>query len=142
MKKVLSIFLALSMLIVPVGAMSCFADEGAGAGNHHGSLMKRKAESVQIVAEVAKSGNLVLGMIRAGRQGKIFSIAEAPEPFYPRFAKKLSRLKILNKIRNLKCDHAVVVFEYRAKSLNCVVEYFYDEYGRIVKAFEWIKRKH
>lgn len=140
MKKFLSIFLALSMLIVPVGAMSCFADEGAGAGNHHGSSMKRKAESVQIVAEVKKGGTFVLGMIRAGRQGKIFSVGEAPEAYYPRFAKKLSKLKILNRIRNWKCDHAVVVFKYSAKSQNCVIANFYDEYGRIVNSLEWTKK--
>lgn len=139
MKKFLSVVLLLAMLIMSVGAMPCFADGELGAGNHFSGSMKRRMEKAQIIAEVKKDGTFVLRMLCFKKQGLLFGVYEAPGSIYPSFAKKLSGLKILNKIKEWKCDKALVIFGDDAKSHDYVLATFYDAYGRIIKSLEWSK---
>lgn len=135
MKKVLSVILALSVFLVPAGAMSCFADWGRNykSACFSKELKEYGLEKVQIVAEVSKNGKIVLHGIFLKQGGGFFKVSdELPNEICTLFVKEIDRLKILNQMKLLNCSFAKVVFEKGIEANISVYATFYDALGRYV----------
>ncbi len=135
MKKVLSVILALSVFLVPTGAIFCFADWGRKYEStcFSKNLKEHVLEKVQMVAEVSKNGKIVLHGIFFKQGGGFFKVSEElPNEICTLFVKEIDRLKILNQMKLLNCSFAKVVFEKGIESNISVYATFYDALGRYV----------
>ncbi len=132
MKKFLSALLTLSMLIVPVGAISSFADDGQGSTFNFGEVMKAcNIDMMQVIADVNKDGKFVLHSRCFANKGHSLEIIEIPKGYYSYFAKKLNDLKILDIIKKFECSMARVIFERSAEAEGSVHAIIYNAQGKI-----------
>lgn len=133
MKKFLSAVLALAILIVPVGALSSFA--AGGSDGSLGSMLRLMGvQKVKTVIIVDKEGNYTTRLELFGKSGKSLGSEPWPEMTNPVIEAKLAEMRILQTIRDLKCDKAVITFEGDDSNFQFLHENFYNLKGELVKS--------
>lgn len=144
MKKFLSIILMLTMLIAPVGAVSCFADGGQGSNAVFVQRVEQMPDvAIQASIVVDENGNYDGNLDFLGEErtylGSI-SLSELPELFneesIPMIDSLLKDLKIPTLIRVFGCCRAHVIFKLGTKKSVPISVYFYNVQGTLVRTIE------
>ena len=125
MKKFLSAVLALSILIMPVGAISSFAD-----GILEGELrplirfMKEKhLGKIKVIATMFIDGTFDVGIVFLGEDGRFLENISADRDLYRHFRKKFEFLGILDKMRLYNLNTTQMVYEIDGQ--DCLTRIFY-----------------
>lgn len=137
MKKFLSIILALSIIMVPIEALSCFANGGKDdAGQNPLNIVKVKtcrptAEQIVIVANMNSEGEFEakVGFDCLGAGFFDMHKLRKGTAMYDEANGYLRSFRILEEIRRLNCERATVLMVHdRLAFVN-----FFDKDGKLVK---------
>ncbi len=125
MKKFLSAVLALSILIMPVGVISSFAD-----GILEGELSplirfikEQQSEKLKIIATMFIDGTLDVGIVYLGKDGRFLENISADRDLYRNFRRRFEFLGTLNKMRRNRLIATQMVYEVDGK--DCFIRTFY-----------------
>ena len=125
MKKFLSAVLALSILIMPVGVISSFAD-----GILEGELSplirfikEQQSEKLKIIATMFIDGTLDVGIVYLGKDGRFLENISADRDLYRNFRRRFEFLGTLNKMRRNGLIATQMVYEVDGK--DCFIRTFY-----------------
>ena len=136
MKKFLSVILMLTMLIAPVGAVSCFADGEKDVKSAFDIMREGNVSKFQADIVLLKDGRYLAQMSLFGEDGQYLGTEEANERAYKTVGKTLIELRLMEIIRTLGCDKVHIVFEKDLGGHYSINANFYDAEGIIVKTFK------
>ncbi len=137
MKKFLSIILALSIILVPIEALSCFANGGKDdVGQNPLDIVKVRtcrpaAEQIVIVANINSEGEFEAKVGLDYLDGGFFDMHKLRKGtvMHDEANGYLRSFRILEEIRRLNCERATVLMVHSGLAF----ANFFDKDGKIVK---------
>ncbi len=131
MKKFLSVFLALAILIVPVGTMSSFAN-GEQYGEVGFSDLLRTDTIDQITVQIGTdpTGEVMFSGFLIGERGRILKIFKIPDQRDMRF---IERFGFVSKLKEWKRGSAWVLFDFKVNGNIVAYARYYDCEGECIK---------
>lgn len=136
MKKFLSVILALAMLVVPVGAMSCFADGGLGSGLL-ATMEKIGATKIQTVIILDKDGIYMTRYALFGKKDKFLRAQPCSAEAHMAIENVIDQTDVLQKINDLRCDKASLIFNGDINGFYFLQISFYNSKNELVKSEEY-----